>query len=116
MAVSDDSADSPKGTIPIHTDTNEKAQKDQIETIVEPGAHILNIQALGPEGQDLQTSADGRTVLIPQPSSDPNDPLNWGPVKKNVTLLVISAVAFMPDFNSTIGVPAGLPQAVYVVL
>jgi len=75
------------------------------------GAHVLEISQLGAEGQDLQTAPDGHTVLIPQPSSDLNDPLNWSPLKKHLTLLVISFTAFMPDFGSSMGIVTLLPQA-----
>lgn len=37
-----------------------------------------------------KTSSNGRTILIPQPSDDPNDPLNWSQTKKNVILVVVS--------------------------
>ena len=33
----------------------------------------IDIEELGPEGQGLQTASDGKTVLIPQPSGDPNE-------------------------------------------
>jgi len=75
------------------------------------GAHVVDINHLGAEGQGLQTAKDGCTVLIPQPSSDPHDPLNWNTRKKHVILAVISAVAFMPDFGSSVGVVTLLPQA-----
>lgn len=59
----------------------------------------------------LKTTADGRTILIPQPSDDPNDPLNWSQFKKNVVLVVISAMALVPDYGSATGAVALLPQA-----
>ena len=116
MADSDDSANSPNDKIPIHSGKSEKTREDPIGTTGDSGAHVLNIQELGAEGQGLQTAHDGKTVLIPQPSSDPNDPLNWSPVKKHVTLLVISVVSFMPDFSSSLGIVTLLPQAMYVTL
>ena len=116
MPVSSKSASSPDQKNPIHSDTTEKTHEDPISTSVESGAHVLDIQDLGVEGQGLRTAHDGKTVLIPQPSSDPNDPLNWSPVKKHVNLFVISVVAFMPDFAASIGIVTLLPQAVYVAL
>ncbi len=59
----------------------------------------------------LKTTADGRTILIPQPSDDVNDPLNWSQFKKNVVLVVISAMALVPDYGSATGAVALLPQA-----
>ena len=77
-------------------------------------SNVLDINQLGDQGQGLQVAHDGKTVLIPQPSSDPNDPLNWSALKKHITLLVITVVSFLPDFGSSIGIVALLPQAMYV--
>ncbi|KAK4495346.1 hypothetical protein PRZ48_013677 [Zasmidium cellare] len=52
---------------------------------------------------DGKTAADGQTILIPQPTEDPNDPLNWPPRKKNLILLIITYLAFLPDFGSALG-------------
>ena len=116
MAPSGDLARSPDEKITIRGDKSEKSQQDLTNTIGDPSAHILDIEEFGAEGQGLQTAHDGKTVLIPQPSSDPNDPLNWNPFKKHITLLVITVVAFLPDFGSSMGIVTLLPQAVYVAL
>ncbi|PNS20561.1 hypothetical protein CAC42_6011 [Sphaceloma murrayae] len=60
---------------------------------------------------DLKTTKDGHTVLIPQPSDDPKDTLNWSPVKKHVVLFIISFAAFLPDYGSATGAVTLLPQA-----
>lgn len=73
------------------------------------GAHVLDAARL--HGQDIKTTPDGKTVLIPQPSLDPNDPLNWTDSKKHIMLFVISVVAFMPDFGSSMAIITLLPQA-----
>ena len=96
--------------------TTKTTRHDPSDTTGDLDTHILDVNELGVEGHGLQTAHDGKTVLIPQPSSDPNDPLNWNPLKKQVTLLVITVVAFLPDFGSSIGIVALLPQAVYVAL
>ena len=93
----------------------EKTQLDPTCLIYNAGAHVLNVTDLCAEGQGLQTAHDGKTILIPQPSSDPNDPLNWSGLKKHVTLMVITVVAFLPDFGSSMGIVALLPQAGYVI-
>lgn len=41
----------------------------------------------------LKKAADGHTILIPQPSNDPRDPLNWLPSKKWAVLLAISVAS-----------------------
>jgi hypothetical protein len=61
---------------------------------------------------NLKTTKDGHTVLIPQPSDDPQDPLNWSPVKKHVILFIISFAAFLPDYGSATGAVTLIPQAV----
>ena len=75
------------------------------------GAHVLDVEQLGTEGRELKTASDGRTVLIPQPSTDPHDPLNWSTARKHIILAVISLQAFVPDYGSAVGVITLLPQA-----
>lgn len=105
-------------TVPsdIEKNVNEKTSHPAIiDEIGDHGAHILDVNKLEAGDEGFKTAADGHTVLIPQPSTDPNDPLNWPSWKKNVTLAVISIVAFMPDFGSSMGIVALLPQAMYVI-
>ena len=116
MSPSGDSASSPDEKIPIHSDRVEKGQHDPIGKTSDPTTNVLDINELGAEGQGLQTAQDGKTVLIPQPSSDPNDPLNWNPLRKYVTLMVITVTACVADFGSAMGIVTLLPQAVYVAL
>jgi hypothetical protein len=59
----------------------------------------------------LKLARDGHTVLIPQPSDSPADPLNWSPIKKHVILFIISFAAFLPDYGSATGAVTLLPQA-----
>lgn len=35
---------------------------------------------------NVKLAKDGQTVLIPQPSDDPDDPLNWSWAKKHMVL------------------------------
>lgn len=60
---------------------------------------------------NLKTANNGHTILIPQPSEDPHDPLNWSPVKKHVILFIISFAAFLPDYGSATGAVTLIPQA-----
>ncbi|KAJ4329935.1 hypothetical protein N0V87_010444 [Didymella glomerata] len=55
---------------------------------------------------NVNTASDGHTILIPHPSDNPNDPLNWSPAKKHVILLIVSFAAFLPDYGSGIFVVA----------
>lgn len=58
-----------------------------------PGTVLLDQQAAHSEQQTGRlkhgTGKNANIVLAPQPSEDPNDPLNWSPVKKNLVLAVI---------------------------
>ncbi|KAG1831128.1 major facilitator superfamily domain-containing protein [Suillus variegatus] len=60
----------------------------------------------------LKLSADGSTILWPQPANDPNDPQNWSDRRKALHLLVITLAASIPDFDSGIGIASifGLAQ------
>lgn len=89
-------------------------QLDPTNMTADSSGPVLDIKELGPEGEGLQTASDGKTVLIPPPSSDPHDPLNWSPLKKNTILFVITVTAFLADFGSSVGVVTLLPQAVWV--
>jgi hypothetical protein len=60
---------------------------------------------------NVKTAQDGHTILIPQPSDDPRDPLNWSPTRKHVILFIISFTAFLPDYGSATGAVTLLPQA-----
>ncbi|KAH8660421.1 serine/threonine kinase 16 [Xylariales sp. PMI_506] len=63
-----------------------------------PGTEVLaDSQGLG--GIHLNNDKSG-VVLIPQPSSDPNDPLNWSPFWKNMIMLqqcIFVALSIMPS-------------------
>ncbi|EPS95319.1 hypothetical protein FOMPIDRAFT_1032972 [Fomitopsis schrenkii] len=52
----------------------------------------------------LKLSADGKTVLWPQPRDDPEDPQNWSDARKNFQLFIITLAAVVPDFDSGIGI------------
>lgn len=62
-------------------------------------------------GENVKVAKDGHTRLIPQPSDDPNDPLNWSKRRKHIILFIVSFIAFLPDFGSATGAVTLLPQA-----
>lgn len=90
--------------------TDEKDIPVNLDAVGDDVGRVLDVHQLPTAGEGVKTAADGHTVLIPQPSTDPNDPLNWPSLKKHVILFVISVVAFMPDFASSTGVVTVLPQ------
>lgn len=59
----------------------------------------------------VKLARDGHTRLIPQPSDDPNDPLNWSPFRKHLILFIVSFAALLPDYGSATGAVTLLPQA-----
>ncbi|KAF8500308.1 MFS general substrate transporter [Russula emetica] len=52
----------------------------------------------------LKLSPDGKIVLWPQPSDDPEDPQNWPEWQKTIQLMIVTLAAFVPDFDSAIGI------------
>ena len=58
-----------------------------------PGTVLLNDLEVPPEerheGLKHATGRDTDIVLSPQPSEDPNDPLNWSPLKKELIFVVL---------------------------
>jgi hypothetical protein len=78
----------------------------------EKDGYILDASALDSpsRGADLKTAPDGHTLLIPQPSNDPNNPLNWSPFKKHLFLFIIATTAFLPDYGSSTGAITNLVQ------
>ena len=62
----------------------------------------------------VKMALDGRTRLMPQPSDDPNDPLNWPWSKKHIILVVVALTALLPDYGSATGAVVLIPQAMCV--
>jgi hypothetical protein len=65
-----------------------------------PGTAVLNDMSLDIGIADTSRLKHGRgrnahIVLVPQPSNDPNDPLNWPPWKKEFIILLVSGAALM---------------------
>lgn len=85
-----------------------------LEARREEHGYILDVEVLEqltPNWQNYQLTADGKTILIPQPSSDSRDPLRWTWGKKHLILFVIFATAFLPDYGSATGAVTLLPQS-----
>jgi len=58
----------------------------------------------------LKKSPKG-VVLIPQPSDDPRDPLNWSVWKKRSILIMLALASFTCDYSAATGASALLAQA-----
>ncbi|KAL2141970.1 hypothetical protein VTI28DRAFT_1752 [Corynascus sepedonium] len=85
---------------------------ETIHQFQEAKGYIIDVNAEDAiEASDLKLAGDGHTVLIPQPSDDKNDPLNWSWARKHLILFVVSFVAFLPDYGSATGAVTLIPQA-----
>ncbi len=73
--------------------------------------YVLDAAQLASGGQSLQIASEHRTVLSPQPSDDPNDPLKRSSSKKHLLLFAVLVAAFLLDFASSIAIVTLLPQA-----
>ena len=104
-----------KPSQPPHSETPLEVPSDSpdLDEIGELEGYIVDVSLIQDKTlvERLKLAKDGRTILIPQPSDDPNDPLNWSWWKKHVTLIVISMTAFLPDYGSATGAVALIPQA-----
>jgi hypothetical protein len=98
---------------PSATEINTPTHEPDLDEIGETEGYIVDVSLVADKSlvQGLKLAPDGQTVLIPQPSSDPNDPLNWSWTKKHVVLIIISMTAFLPDYGSATGAVALIPQA-----
>ncbi|KAI0009194.1 MFS general substrate transporter [Xylariaceae sp. FL0662B] len=59
----------------------------------------------------VKLAKDGHTRLIPQPSDDPADPMNWSQRRKNLIFGIVALTALLPDYGSATGAVTLLPQA-----
>jgi hypothetical protein len=85
--------------------------RDPIHEMKDNILHIEALKAVTPDWESYQLASDNRTVLIPQPSQDVNDPLNWTLFRKHAVLLVVAATAFLPDYGSAVGAVTLIPQS-----
>lgn len=65
----------------------------------------------GADRADLKLAKDGHTILVPQPSDDPRDPLNWPRYKKGLFLGIWACIALLPEYCAATGAAALFPQA-----
>lgn len=105
------------------------------DSAIEAEGGNLLLQVDNAAASGLKTAADGKvriisiilcvrvlnsrapqTILVPQPSSDPNDPLNWSTFKKHSILLIVALAAFGGDFQSGAGIPVGITLCIEIVV
>jgi hypothetical protein len=85
-----------------HVDFLENQTTDSFHTTL-PGAKSDLIDPELGRTKGLKITADQDGVLVPQPSDDPQDPLNWSYGKKNAVLAIVIACSFLPDYGSVTG-------------
>jgi hypothetical protein len=92
---------------------SEIVEKLDLDRLGEQEGYVLDAQTFKADHAtgDLKLAKDGRTVLIPQPSDDPEDPLNWPQSKKMAFLFIIAFCSFLPDYGSATGAVTLLEQA-----
>ncbi|GAA5859785.1 hypothetical protein JCM8547_007027 [Rhodosporidiobolus lusitaniae] len=74
------------------------------ESDMEKGGNLL-LQVDNASQSGLKLAKDGKTILVPQPSDDPRDPLNWPEWKKHTILLIVAFAAAVGDLQSGSGIP-----------
>jgi len=98
-----------------------EAEKEPVSTTVdldragETGGYVLDEaklrEKLGLAADAVLKKSSRGIVLIPQPTEDPQDPLNWPARKKYLILLVIAVASCTADYSAATGASALIPQA-----
>ncbi|KAH9841165.1 MFS general substrate transporter [Teratosphaeria destructans] len=95
-------------------DTDQMAHSDESEVAdVHPKGHEVVVDENindGPPPPGLKTTQDG-VILVPQPSDDPDQPLNWSFLKKHLALAVLILETFFAKSTATFIGPAALTLA-----
>jgi hypothetical protein len=94
-AKSDNSAFSEEVPPTPHNVDTETTEKNE-------GLYFVKEQGAG-AADGLKLAKDGRTVLIPQPSDDDEDPLNWPWLRKHKALFALLLPSLLTDWGMTWG-------------
>ncbi|OJD18177.1 hypothetical protein AJ78_01790 [Emergomyces pasteurianus Ep9510] len=68
----------------------------ELDTKIYPGTEIMTDVG---SYHFVKSSKSSDRVLVPQPSNDPNDPLNWSPFWKTTAMFLSTAVTFTQAFG-----------------
>ncbi|KAI1074794.1 major facilitator superfamily domain-containing protein [Whalleya microplaca] len=96
---------SPTGSVRLEDGTPDEGLHEFKETV----GYEVNLED-GTAGS-IKLAKDGQTRLIPQPSDDPADPLNWSQRRKNLILGIVALTAILADYGSATGAVTLIPQA-----
>ncbi|KAI0477390.1 MFS general substrate transporter [Xylariaceae sp. FL0804] len=114
MASSDEKGVVAEDPIRAGTGNNSSSQDDEdvIHEYKEDRGYVVGVEdPAAAAGRHVKLAGDGRTRLIPQPSEDPHDPLNWPQRKKNLLLAIVALTALLPDYGSGTGAVTLLQQS-----
>lgn len=70
--------------------------EDELHTKIYPGTEIMSDVG---SHHFVKAGKGSDKVLVPQPSDDPHDPLNWSPFWKASTISLSTAVSFAQGFG-----------------
>ncbi|OBT75528.1 hypothetical protein VF21_04896 [Pseudogymnoascus sp. 05NY08] len=89
-------------TVTLDSELEHVSTMNLVARSEQKGGFLLDV-----EGRNLsvKTSKDGHTILIPQPSGDPSDPVSWSWTKKHRILFIVAWGSLTADFTSAAGVP-----------
>ncbi len=92
-------------SVNVETRVNHKAAETTSDGtyVVDTKLQDENTDASSSEAKEVRTTKDGKTALIPQPSDDPADPLNWSWGKKHQVLVALTFSALLTDWGMTWG-------------
>jgi len=87
------------------TDIEKKTHHHDAIEMTAGGEYLVIKKEEGSDGsvKDIRYADDGKTALIPQPSDDPADPLNWSWRKKHLVLIALTFSALLTDWGMTWG-------------
>ncbi|KAH8922967.1 MFS general substrate transporter [Atractiella rhizophila] len=86
------------------TPENNSERRDSSDSKFQEKAQHFDDAPIQPK-QDIRLDSGG-LPLIPQPTNDPADPLNWTQARKWTILTLVSVMAFASAFNLAVGNPA----------
>ncbi|KAK7967095.1 uncharacterized protein PG986_001372 [Apiospora aurea] len=85
--------------------------RGDIHEYKEDEGYDVDVEDAAVGDRTVKLAKDGHTRLIPQPSSDAHDPLNWPWRKKRTILFIVAFSALLPDYGSATGAVTLLPQS-----
>lgn len=68
--------------------------EEELHTEILPGTEVMT-----DVGSHHFVKGNHAVVLVPQPSDDPNDPLNWSPAWKTATIASVAVATFSQGFG-----------------